>query len=54
MEWRGDLLSKVGLDNVIPGSPGARRVSAAERRGSTATCGGIRVHPVDVPNGRGA
>jgi exodeoxyribonuclease-3 len=46
------ILSKVGLDDVIPGVPGAPGFPLPEARAVSATCGGIRVHSVYVPNGR--
>jgi exodeoxyribonuclease-3 len=51
--WNGvAILSRVGLDDVVrdfPGSPGFPHVEA---RAVTATCGGVRVTSVYVPNGR--
>ena len=49
-QWNGvAILSRVGLDDVEPGVPGAPR---KEARALAATCGGVRVHSVYVPNGR--
>jgi exodeoxyribonuclease III len=51
--WNGvALLSKVGLDDVVVGLPGAPGFPEVEARAISATCGGIRVHSVYVPNGR--
>jgi exodeoxyribonuclease-3 len=53
VQWNGvAILSKVGLDDVIPGVPGAPGFPLPEARAVSATCGGIRVHSVYVPNGR--
>jgi exodeoxyribonuclease III len=52
--WNGvALLSRVGLDDVERSLPGAPRFSdALEARAVTATCGGLRITSVYVPNGR--
>ena len=51
--WNGvAILSKGGLDDVIPGLDGAPGFPAPEARAVAATCSGIRVHSVYVPNGR--
>ncbi len=55
--WNGvALLSRVGLDDVERALPGAPRFPDAdapvEARAVTATCGGLRVTSVYVPNGR--
>jgi exodeoxyribonuclease-3 len=51
--WNGvAILSKVGLDDVVPGLPGAPGFPDPEARAVSATCGGIRVTSVYVPNGR--
>ncbi len=51
--WNGvAILSKVGLDDVAPGVDGAPGFPDPEARAVAATCGGIRVHSVYVPNGR--
>jgi exodeoxyribonuclease-3 len=51
--WNGvAILSKVGLDDVVPGLPGGPGFPHPEARAVAATCGGIRVHSVYVPNGR--
>ena len=51
--WNGvAILSRVGLDDVVAGLPGAPGFPHAEARAVSATCGGIRVVSVYVPNGR--
>ncbi len=51
--WNGvAILSRVGLDEVVPGLPGAPGFPHPEARAISATCAGIRVHSVYVPNGR--
>jgi exodeoxyribonuclease III len=51
--WNGvAILSKVGLSEVERGLPGAPGFPEPEARAVAATCGGIRVHSVYVPNGR--
>ncbi len=55
--WNGvALLSRVGLDEVtrsFPGAPGYPEVAATpEPRAIGATCGGMRIWSVYVPNGR--
>jgi exodeoxyribonuclease-3 len=45
-------LSKVGLDDVVRGIPDAPGFPDPEARAISATCGGIRVHSLYVPNGR--
>ena len=53
VQWNGvAILSKVGLDNVVPGVDGAPGFPLPEARAVSATCGGIRVTSVYVPNGR--
>jgi exodeoxyribonuclease-3 len=52
-QWNGvAVLSKVGLDDVVTGVVGAPGYPHLEARAVSATCGGIRVHSVYVPNGR--
>ena len=52
-QWNGvAILSKVGLDDVVPGLAGGPGFPHLEARAVSATCGGIRVHSVYVPNGR--
>lgn len=51
--WNGvAILSRVGLNDVVLGVPGAPGFPHQEARAVSATCGGIRVHSVYVPNGR--
>jgi exodeoxyribonuclease-3 len=51
--WNGvAILSRVGLDDVVTGVPGAPGFPHPEARAVAATCGGVRVHSVYVPNGR--
>jgi len=51
--WNGvAILSRVGLEDVVPGLAGAPGFPRPEARALAATCGGIRVHSVYVPNGR--
>jgi exodeoxyribonuclease III len=53
VQWNGvAILSKVGLDDVVKGLAGAPGFPDPEARAVAATCGGIRVHSVYVPNGR--
>jgi exodeoxyribonuclease-3 len=53
VQWNGvAILSRVGLDDVIAGVTDAPGFPDAESRAVSATCGGIRVHSVYVPNGR--
>jgi exodeoxyribonuclease III len=52
-QWNGvAILSRVGLDDVAAGIPDAPGFPRPEARAVSATCGGIRVHSVYVPNGR--
>jgi exodeoxyribonuclease III len=52
-QWNGvAILSRVGLDDVVPGVAGAPGFPRPEARAVAATCGGVRVHSVYVPNGR--
>jgi exodeoxyribonuclease III len=51
--WNGvAILSKVGLDEVTLGVEDAPGFPDPEARAVAATCGGVRVHSVYVPNGR--
>jgi len=51
--WNGvAILSRVGLDDVVVGLAGAPGFPHPEARAVSATCGGIRVVSVYVPNGR--
>jgi exodeoxyribonuclease-3 len=56
-QWNGvAILSRVGLDDVVPGVAGAPGFpdpsGPQEARAVTATCGGVRITSVYVPNGR--
>ena len=46
------ILSRVGLEDVVAGLPGGPGFPHQEARAVAATCGGIRVVSVYVPNGR--
>jgi len=51
--WNGvAILSKVGLEDVVRGLPGGPGFPHQEARAIAATCGGVRVVSVYVPNGR--
>jgi exodeoxyribonuclease-3 len=51
--WNGvAILSTAGLDDVTRGIPGGPGFPDPEARAMSATCGGIRVVSVYVPNGR--
>jgi exodeoxyribonuclease-3 len=51
--WNGvAILSRVGLEDVVTGLRGAPGFPHPEARAVSATCGGIRVVSVYVPNGR--
>jgi exodeoxyribonuclease-3 len=52
-QWNGvAILSRVGLDDVTVGLAGAPGFPHPEARAVAATCAGVRVHSVYVPNGR--
>jgi exodeoxyribonuclease III len=52
-QWNGvALLSRVGLADVRNGLPDEPGFPEPEARAISASCGGIRVHSVYVPNGR--
>jgi exodeoxyribonuclease-3 len=52
-QWNGvAIASRVGLDDVVNGIPGGPGFPGQEARAIAATCGGIRIHSVYVPNGR--
>lgn len=53
-QWNGvAILSRVGLDDVEHGFGGQPDYDGrAEARAISATCGGVRVHSLYVPNGR--
>jgi exodeoxyribonuclease-3 len=51
--WNGvAILSRVGLEDVVRGIPGSPGFPHPEARAVSATCAGIRVVSVYVPNGR--
>jgi exodeoxyribonuclease-3 len=51
--WNGvAILSRVGLDDITPGFPGEPGFPDPEARAIGATCAGMRVWSVYVPNGR--
>jgi exodeoxyribonuclease III len=53
VQWNGvAILSRVGLQHVVRGVPGAPGFPHQEARAISASCGGIAVHCVYVPNGR--
>jgi exodeoxyribonuclease III len=52
-QWNGvAVLSRAGLAEVRTGLPGEPGFPEPEARAVSASCGGIRVHSVYVPNGR--
>jgi exodeoxyribonuclease III len=52
-QWNGvAILSRAGLDDVVVGVADAPGFPDPEARAVSATCDGIRVHSVYVPNGR--
>ncbi|MEA2313853.1 MAG: exodeoxyribonuclease [Solirubrobacteraceae bacterium] len=52
-QWNGvAILSRAGLEDVVAGLPAAPGFPHQEARAVAATCGGIRVQSVYVPNGR--
>jgi exodeoxyribonuclease III len=52
-QWNGvAVLSRIGLEDVVAGLAGAPGFPHPEARAVSATCGGVRVHSVYVPNGR--
>jgi exodeoxyribonuclease III len=52
-QWNGvAILSRRQLEDVVIGLAGAPGFPGPEARSVSATCGGIRVHSVYVPNGR--
>jgi exodeoxyribonuclease III len=52
-QWNGvAILSRVGLADVVAGLPGGPGFPHQEARAVAATCGGVRIHSVYVPNGR--
>jgi len=51
--WNGvAILSRAGLADVAAGFPGEPGFPDPEARAVTATCGGVRVYSLYVPNGR--
>jgi exodeoxyribonuclease-3 len=53
VQWNGvAILSRVGLEDVVTGVAGAPGFPHQEARAVAATCGGVRVHSLYVPNGR--
>ena len=51
--WNGvAILSRVGLEDVVAGLAGGPGFPQPEARAIAATCDGVRVHSVYVPNGR--
>jgi exodeoxyribonuclease III len=51
--WNGvAILSRAGLDDVVAGIPDGPGFPQPEARALAATCGGVRIHSVYVPNGR--
>ena len=52
-QWNGvAILSRAGLSDVVRGLPAEPGFPEPEARAITATCGGVRVTSVYVPNGR--
>ena len=52
-QWNGvAILSRVGLEDVVVGLAGAPGFPDPEARALAASCGGVRLHSVYVPNGR--
>ena len=52
-QWNGvAILSRVGLDGVVAGLVDGPGFPGPEARAVSATCGGVRVYSVYVPNGR--
>src|SRR5688572_15786067 len=52
-QWNGvAILSRVGLTDVVLGVAGAPGFPDPEARAVAATCGGVRIHALYVPNGR--
>jgi exodeoxyribonuclease III len=53
VQWNGvAILSRAGLDDVEVGFTGAPGFPHVESRAVSATCAGVRVHSIYVPNGR--
>jgi exodeoxyribonuclease-3 len=52
-QWNGvAILSRAGIEDVVAGIPNGPGFPHPEARAVAATCGGIRVHSLYVPNGR--
>jgi exodeoxyribonuclease-3 len=52
-QWNGvAILSRIGLEEIVLGIPGGPGIPHQEARAVSATCGGVRIHSVYVPNGR--
>lgn len=52
-QWNGvAILSRVGLEDVVLGIPDGPGFPHQEARAIAATCDGVRIHGVYVPNGR--
>ncbi len=52
-QWNGvAILSRVGLEDVVLGIPDGPGFPHQEARAIAATCAGVRIHGVYVPNGR--
>ncbi len=52
-QWNGvAILSRVGLDDVTRGLPGEPGFPDPEARAIAATCGGVRLWSLYIPNGR--
>ena len=53
VQWNGvAILSRVGLDDIAVGIPDGPGFPDPEARAVSATCGGVRMYSVYVPNGR--
>ena len=53
VQWNGvAILSRVGVDDIMVGLADGPGFPHPEARAVAATCGGVRVHSVYVPNGR--
>jgi exodeoxyribonuclease-3 len=53
VQWNGvAILSRVGMEDVLRGLPDGPGFPQAEARAVSASCAGVRVHSVYVPNGR--
>jgi exodeoxyribonuclease-3 len=52
-QWNGvAILSRIGLEEIVLGIPDGPGFPHLEARAVSATCGGVRIHSVYVPNGR--